>query len=84
MNTCPTRILFFADAASVHTRRWVQAVAERFLNVGGPLSGLDYWRCRKITIESNPDRAVWTDGEYIGRTPVTATVMPGALAVVVP
>ena len=29
MSTCPTRILFFADAASVHTRRWVQAVADR-------------------------------------------------------
>ncbi|WP_286746373.1 glycosyltransferase [Aquabacterium sp. UBA2148] len=28
-STCPTRILFFADAASVHTRRWVQAVADR-------------------------------------------------------
>ncbi len=62
----------------------VQALAERFLSVGGPLSGLDYWRCREITIESVPDRAVWTDGEYIGRTPVTATVLPGALAVVVP
>lgn len=29
MTTCPTRILFFADAASVHTHRWVQAVADR-------------------------------------------------------
>jgi glycosyltransferase involved in cell wall biosynthesis len=27
--SCPVRILFFADAASVHTRRWVAAVAER-------------------------------------------------------
>jgi glycosyltransferase involved in cell wall biosynthesis len=29
MNSCPTRILFFADASSVHTRRWVQAVVDR-------------------------------------------------------
>jgi glycosyltransferase involved in cell wall biosynthesis len=29
MSPCPTRILFFADAASVHTRRWVQAVVDR-------------------------------------------------------
>jgi YegS/Rv2252/BmrU family lipid kinase len=62
----------------------VEAVAERFLHVNGPLSGLDYWRGREITIESDPDRAVWADGEYIGRTPVTAAVLPGALAVVVP
>jgi glycosyltransferase involved in cell wall biosynthesis len=29
MNKGPARILFFADAASVHTRRWVAAVVER-------------------------------------------------------
>lgn len=62
----------------------IEAVAERFLHVDRPQSGLDYWRCREITIESDPDRPVWTDGEYTGRTPVTATVLPGALRVVVP
>jgi diacylglycerol kinase family enzyme len=45
---------------------------------------LHYWRGKAITIEADPDRAVWADGEHVGRTPVTATVMPGALAVVVP
>jgi diacylglycerol kinase family enzyme len=59
-------------------------MAERFLHVNRPQSGLDYWRGREITIESDPDRPVWTDGEYTGRTPVTATILPGALAVVVP
>ena len=29
MSKGPARILFFADAASVHTRRWVAAVVER-------------------------------------------------------
>lgn len=62
----------------------VEAVAGRFLSVNRPQSGLDYWRCRQITIESDPDRAVWTDGEYTARTPVTVTVLPGALRVVVP
>lgn len=62
----------------------VEAVAQRFLNVDRPGAGLDYWRCREITIESDPDRPVWTDGEYTGRTPVTAAVLPGALRVVVP
>ena len=62
----------------------VEAIAERFLHVNRPQSGLDYWRCRAITIESDPDRPVWTDGEYTGRTPVTAAVLPGALRVVVP
>jgi len=62
----------------------VEAVAERFLHVNLPLSGLHYWRGKAITIESDPDRPVWTDGEYTGRTPVTASVLPGALRVIVP
>jgi len=41
-------------------------------------------QCRTIKIETQPDQAVWTDGEYVGRTPVTVDVIPGALAVVVP
>lgn len=62
----------------------VEAVAERFMHVNRPNSGLDYWRCREIIIDSDPDRPVWADGEYIGRTPITAAVVPSALAVVVP
>jgi diacylglycerol kinase family enzyme len=54
------------------------------LHANRPGSGLDYWRGKEITIETDPDRPVWTDGEYSGRTPLTATVLPGALAVVVP
>ena len=54
------------------------------------------WTCRRrrsdattgrpprVKIETEPDQPVWTDGEYVGRTPVTVDVMPGALAVVVP
>jgi YegS/Rv2252/BmrU family lipid kinase len=62
----------------------LKAVAGRFLHANRPGSGLDYWRGKEITIETDPDRPVWTDGEYSGRTPLTATVLPGALAVVVP
>jgi YegS/Rv2252/BmrU family lipid kinase len=41
-------------------------------------------QCRSIRIETQPDQPVWTDGEYVGRTPVTVDVIPGALTVVVP
>ena len=41
-------------------------------------------QCASIRIVTEPDQPVWTDGEYVGRTPVTVDVMPGALAVVVP
>jgi diacylglycerol kinase (ATP) len=41
-------------------------------------------QCRTIRIETEPDQPGWADGEYIGRTPVTVDVVPGALAIVVP
>lgn len=41
-------------------------------------------QCHSIRIETEPDQPVWTDGEYVGRTPVTVDVVPGALTVVVP
>jgi diacylglycerol kinase family enzyme len=39
---------------------------------------------KEMTIETDPDQPVWTDGEYTGRTPITLKVNPGALSVVVP
>ena len=39
---------------------------------------------QEITIETDPDQPVWTDGEYTGRTPVSMKALPGALSVVVP
>jgi len=39
---------------------------------------------QEISIDTDPDQPVWTDGEYIGRTPVLLKVLPGALSVVVP
>ena len=37
-----------------------------------------------MIIEATPDQAIWADGEYIGRTPVTLKVLPQALPVIVP
>jgi YegS/Rv2252/BmrU family lipid kinase len=62
----------------------LRAVAARYVRVNTKMAGLHYWRGKSITIEAEPDRPVWADGEYCGRTPVTATVVAGALAVVVP
>jgi YegS/Rv2252/BmrU family lipid kinase len=39
---------------------------------------------KEMTIETNPDQPVWTDGEYTGRTPISLKVLPGALSVIVP
>lgn len=55
----------------------------RFLDLDNETSGAYYWRGERITIDADPDQPVWTDGEYTGRTPVTAQVLPGALTVAV-
>ena len=60
------------------------AAADRFFQIPSLKGRMYYWRGRNITIESEPSKAVWTDGELFGRTPVTASVVPGALSVVVP
>ena len=33
---------------------------------------------------TDPDKPIWADGEYTGRTSVTIKVIPGALTVVAP
>jgi diacylglycerol kinase family enzyme len=39
---------------------------------------------KEMTIDTDPDQPVWTDGEYTCRTPISLKVLPGALRVVVP
>ncbi len=59
------------------------AAAERFLNVNLPTADKHFFQGRSISIDVDPDQPVWTDGEYIGRTPVEIEALPSALTVVV-
>lgn len=56
----------------------------RFLRLPTWNAGMYYWRGCEITIEAEPEQAIWMDGEYYGVSPVTAEVAAGALAVVAP
>ncbi len=67
-----------------HHRSTFTAAAERFLNVGGAKAMRYYRQARAVTLAAEPDQPVWTDGEYVGRTPVTVDVVPRALTIVVP
>jgi YegS/Rv2252/BmrU family lipid kinase len=62
----------------------VIAAAERFFQIPSFNARLYYWRGREITVECEPSKALWADGEEFGLTPVTVKVLPGALSVVVP
>jgi len=39
---------------------------------------------KEVSIDTDPDQPVWTDGEYTGRTPISLKVIPSALPVIVP
>jgi len=65
-------------------RRSFVAAAERFLKMHTSGAYAYYRRGHEISIECEPSKALWTDGEFFGRTPVTVKVLPGALSVVVP
>ena len=67
-----------------HAHATLAAAAIRLLDPPVVKATRYHRQCRTIKIETQPDQAVWTDGEYVGRTPVTVDVIPGALAVVVP
>lgn len=41
-------------------------------------------QAREVRVEAAPDRLVETDGSAIGKTPIVATIRPGALRVIVP
>jgi YegS/Rv2252/BmrU family lipid kinase len=62
----------------------IMAAEARFLRLPTWDARLYYWRGREITIEARPEQAIWMDGEHQGTSPVTAQVVPGALAVVAP
>jgi len=66
-----------------HNLKTIAAAAERMLHLHTEIAQKYFWRGKNITIETEPDQPVWTDGEYFGRTPVRISVLQGKLPVVV-
>jgi YegS/Rv2252/BmrU family lipid kinase len=76
--------LLDAFVLNQEARETLTAAVDRFLDRDTPAAKKYYRQCRQLTLDTDPDQPIWADGEYIGRTPVTIKVLPGALAVVVP
>jgi diacylglycerol kinase (ATP) len=72
--------VFVLDKARLAT---LAAAAQRMANLHTAGAAQFFWRGKDITIETEPDQPVWTDGEYYGRTPVSMSVLQGKLPVVV-
>jgi diacylglycerol kinase (ATP) len=72
--------VFILDQQNLKT---MVASAERLLNLHTEIAKQFFWRGKAITIATEPDQPVWTDGEYYGRTPVSMSVLQGRLSIVV-
>lgn len=53
-------------------------------NAVGLVENLPHWQAKTITLESDPPQSIECDGEMIEDTPVTVSVIPQALRVIVP
>lgn len=54
-------------------------------NIGKDLDQFpQHWRGKEIILEADPPQKVTLDGEEFGETPITATVIPGTIQVIVP
>ena len=69
---------FFMDPEDVTN---VRGTVDRFLNLKTSAASQNIVQCKTITIDTDPDQPVWTDGEYQGRTPVSMKVIPGGLPI---
>ena len=67
-----------------NTASSLRAFASYELNVGRAKAYIHHWQAQEIVVEADPPQTLWIDGEAHGQTPFTATVIPQAIAVVVP
>jgi YegS/Rv2252/BmrU family lipid kinase len=73
--------IFPLDAKNLKS---LSGAVDRMLNIDTK-SNRDWMRQGKeVSIETEPDQPVWTDGEYTARTPVSLKVLHAALPVIVP
>lgn len=73
--------VFVLDTKNLKT---LSAAADRVLHLNTKAANEFIKQGKEISIDTDPDQPVWTDGEYTGRTPIKMSVVPGALHVVVP
>ena len=71
-------------ALSTENIKTLAAAAERTLHLNTKTANEFIKQGKEVSIDTDPDQPVWTDGEYTGRTPISMHMVPGALPVLVP
>lgn len=76
--------LMDAFILNMNDLKTIAGTVDRMLNLDTSSARKYMRQGKEMTIETEPDQPVWTDGEYRGRTPISLKVLPGALSVTVP
>jgi diacylglycerol kinase family enzyme len=71
---------FVLDTKNLAT---IRSAAARFLHLNTKAADHFYRQIKELTVATEPDQPVWADGEYVGRTPISVKVIPGALTIAV-
>jgi diacylglycerol kinase family enzyme len=76
----------FLDVVVVHQTHLAALLSLAASVVSGTenFSSIQHWQIREAVIEAQPSQDVHSDGEIIGKTPLTVKVLPQALRVIVP
>lgn len=61
----------------------LNALADSILDIDNTSDAVKIWQGREISIECDPPQPIQGDGEIWGETPVSASVLPGVLPVLV-
>jgi diacylglycerol kinase (ATP) len=71
---------FVVDKQSLDT---IVSAGARFVGLDTAAARRHFRQAREVSVVAEPDQPVWADGEYVGRTPLTIDVLPGALTIAV-
>lgn len=72
--------VFILNAKSIRT---LAQATTRMLHLNKDTQSGFLRQGKEIHVETTPDQPVWADGEYVGRTPISMKIVPGALTVAV-
>jgi diacylglycerol kinase (ATP) len=71
------------DVVLIEAER-IGAILSLAANAAGLSEPVHHWQVREVTVSAEPSQTVEVDGEVIDPTPLTASVIPQAIKVIVP
>ena len=67
-----------------HDTDIVLSMAATLVQLDELTASVQHWQAREVHIEADPVQNTQVDGDVLGQTPATATVLPGAVRILTP